>query len=70
MILKLVTCCVYFRQAALKAAVNAPAIRDKISRSVQQKDVYPHVYDFQAQAKLMAGNKLILECFVCWLAMH
>lgn len=46
------------RQAALKVAMNAPALKDKgvlcISRA-PKKETYPHVYDAYSQAKQTAG---------------
>ncbi|XP_075226481.1 activating signal cointegrator 1 complex subunit obelus isoform X2 [Lycorma delicatula] len=44
------------RQAALKAALNAPAVKEKEKTSrLQKKEIYPHVYDSLSKAKQTAG---------------
>lgn len=46
-----------FRQAALKAALNAPAVKEKEKTSrLQKKEIYPHVYDSLSKAKQTAGT--------------
>jgi hypothetical protein len=43
-----------FRQAALKAAMNAPIFRERL-RTTQTQENYPHVYDSQKQAQQTSG---------------
>jgi hypothetical protein len=43
-----------FRQASLKAAMNAPILRNR-SRTAQLQENYPHVYDSQREAQQTSG---------------
>jgi hypothetical protein len=43
-----------FRQASLKAAMNAPILQNR-SRRAQLQEKYPHVYDSQREAQQTSG---------------
>jgi hypothetical protein len=53
-----------FRQASLKAAMNAPILRHR-SRAPRQ-EIYPNVYDSQMQAQQTSGLSYCHYYFYLW----